>query len=77
MDNYDKWTQGIKLQTHCEVFSWADASYVVSVADIYPRFLLSYTLTTFVQPGMAIKYFDLKLSTVTVLFFPQETNHDM
>lgn len=54
MDNYDKWTQGIKLQTHCEVFSWADASYVVSVADIYPRFLLSYTLTTFVQPGMAI-----------------------
>lgn len=40
MDNNDKWTQGIKPQTHCEELSWADARCVVSIADSYPRFLL-------------------------------------
>lgn len=40
MDNDDKWTQGIKPQTHCEELSWADARWVVPIADSYPRFLL-------------------------------------
>jgi len=70
MDNNDKWTQEIKPQTHCEVFSWADARCVASIADSYPRFPLFYTLTVFVQHGMPIKYFDLKLSTVIAFFFP-------
>lgn len=40
-------------------------------------FCFFYTLTVFVLYGMPIKYFDLKLSTVIVFFFPWETNHDM
>lgn len=40
MDNNDKWTQGMKPQTHCEELPWADARCVVSIADSYPRFLL-------------------------------------
>lgn len=57
MDNNDKWTQGIKPQTHCEELSWADAWCVVSIADSYPRFLLFLHIDTVCTAWHANKIF--------------------